>query len=60
MVHTRGAAAIASFGYEFDENRNRDTITDTFGPHNYGYDEINQLTGADHPDSQLAFNPDEL
>jgi RHS repeat-associated protein len=60
IAHTRGAAPIAAFGYHYDANGNRDTITDTAGPHNYGYDEINQLTDADHPDSQLSFNPDEF
>jgi RHS repeat-associated protein len=60
IAHARGASAIASFHYHYDANGNRDAITGADGPHAYGYDEINQLTAADHPAAQSAFNPDEF
>ncbi|MFA5162853.1 MAG: RHS repeat-associated core domain-containing protein [Elusimicrobiales bacterium] len=44
-------AVIASVGYTYDNAGNRATMTDDFGSHNFGYDDLHRLTSAVHPSS---------
>ncbi len=40
---------VAPSSYTYDLLGNRQTLTDRFGLHQYGYDVLSRLTGADHP-----------
>ena len=44
-----GATTLEQWVYTHDNIRNVDTLTDTAGLHNYGYDNIYRLTSAAHP-----------
>jgi len=44
-----GATALEQWVYTHDNVRNVDTITDTAGLHDYGYDNADRLTTATHP-----------
>ncbi|MFA5162848.1 MAG: RHS repeat-associated core domain-containing protein, partial [Elusimicrobiales bacterium] len=44
-------AVIASVGYTYDTAGNRAAMTDDFGAHTFGYDDLHRLTSAVHPSS---------
>jgi len=44
-----GATPLDQWVYTHDNVRNVDTLTDTAGLHNYGYDNADRLTSATHP-----------
>ncbi len=50
-------STINSYSYSYDPVGNRQTMTDSLGIHNYGYDDLYRLTSATLPSETYAYDP---
>jgi RHS repeat-associated protein len=54
LDYKKGGSTVRSYGYAYDKNGMRTSMTDVDGTHNYTYDSLYQIVQATHP---IAPNP---
>ena len=49
LDYKKGGSTVRSYGYTYDKNGMRTSMTDVDGTHNYSYDSLYQIVQATHP-----------
>jgi RHS repeat-associated protein len=49
LDYRKGGSTVRSYGYAYDKNGMRTSMTDVDGTHNYSYDSLYQIVQATHP-----------